>query len=207
MMISVFDPAMCCPTGICGASIDPQLVRFAADLDWLKTQGVSIERFNLADQPAAFAGDTDVKQALESKGEAGLPLIKVDGEVKSSGLYPPRDELAAWVGLDAPTASIVTEAVTELVAIGAAIASNCETCFKFHYDKARKLGVSREDMLLAVSVAQQVKDAPAKTMTDLANRYLGQGASANSTPQDTKSSGCCGGSTNTETPTKSSGCC
>jgi Arsenical resistance operon protein ArsD len=35
--VRVFDPAMCCSTGICGPSIDPQLVRFAADLDCLKT--------------------------------------------------------------------------------------------------------------------------------------------------------------------------
>jgi hypothetical protein len=97
--VRVFDPAMCCSTGICGPSVDPQLARFAADLDWLKSQGVSVERFNLSQQPAAFADDASVKSALEAKGEAGLPLVKVNGEVKSSGLYPSREELAAWAGL------------------------------------------------------------------------------------------------------------
>lgn len=97
--VRVFDPAMCCSTGICGPSVDPQLVRFAADLGWLKTQGVSVERFNLSQQPAAFADDAAVKNALETKGEAGLPLVKVNGEVKSSGVYPSRDELAAWAGV------------------------------------------------------------------------------------------------------------
>lgn len=99
--IRVFDPAMCCSTGVCGPSVDPQLVRFAADLDWLKTQGVSVERFNLSQQPAAFAEDAAVKAALEAKGEAGLPLVRVNGEVKSIGVYPSRDELAAWAGLSA----------------------------------------------------------------------------------------------------------
>jgi AhpD family alkylhydroperoxidase len=42
--------------------------------------------------------------------------------------------------------SIFTEQVKELVAIGAAIASNCGTCFKYHFDKARKLAISREDL-------------------------------------------------------------
>ena len=103
--VRVFDPAMCCSTGICGPSVDPQLVRFAADLDWLKSQGVSVERFNLSQQPAAFADDAEVKAALETKGEAGLPLVKVNGEVKSSGGFPSRDELAAWAGLgEAPKA-------------------------------------------------------------------------------------------------------
>jgi hypothetical protein len=102
--VRVFDPAMCCSTGICGPSVDPQLARFAADLDWLKTQGVAVERFNLAQQPGAFAEDAAVKEALETKGEAGLPLVKVNGEVKSSGTYPSRDELATWAGIGAPAA-------------------------------------------------------------------------------------------------------
>ena len=170
--VRVFDPALCCSTGICGPSVDPQLARFAADLDWLKSQGVSVERFNLSQQPAAFADDPSVKTALETKGEAGLPLVKVNGEVKCSGLYPSRNELAAWAGVGEPAVSIYTDAVAELVAIGAAIASNCEPCFKLHFDKARKLGVTREDMLRAVTTAQNVKDSRAKAMLDLAERHL-----------------------------------
>ena len=97
--IRVFDPAMCCSTGICGPAIDPQLARFAADLDWLKGQGVLVERFNLSQQPGAFAEDAAVKAALESGGAASLPLVEVDGEVKSSGRYPSRDTLATWAGI------------------------------------------------------------------------------------------------------------
>lgn len=66
----------------------------------------------------------------------------------------------------------MTPEVKELVAIGAAIAANCEFCFKFHYDKARKLGVSREDMRAAVDTALMVKNSPAKSIADLAERYL-----------------------------------
>jgi len=108
--VRVFDPAMCCSTGICGPSIDPQLVRFAADLDWLKGQGVVVERFNLSQQPGAFAEDAAVKSALEAKGEAGLPVVKVNGEVKSSGVYPSRDELAAWAGVTAAAPEKTEEA-------------------------------------------------------------------------------------------------
>jgi len=213
--VRVFDPAMCCSTGICGPSVDPKLIRFAADLEWLASQGVSVERFNLSQQPAAFADDAAVKAALETKGEAGLPLVKVDGEVKSIGTYPSRDELAAWAGVGAPAPSIFTEAVSELVAIGAAIASNCEPCFKFHYDKARKLGVSREDMLRAVTTAQNVKDAPAKAILDLAQRYLGREAvveatapaSAETGPK-AKSTGCCGPASKSDSSSeKKSSCC
>jgi hypothetical protein len=111
--IHVFDPAMCCSTGVCGPSVDPQLTRFSADLDWLKRQGVSVERFNLAQQPAAFAADPAVRSALDTQGEAGLPLVKANGEIKSTGSYPSRAELAAWAGIGGPVA---VTAPTPLVA-------------------------------------------------------------------------------------------
>ncbi len=202
--VRVFDPAMCCSSGICGPSVDPQLIRFAADLDWLKGQGVSVERFNLSQQPAAFAQEAAVKSALETQGDACLPLVMVNGQVKSGGVYPSRDQLARWAGVGAPAPSIFTEAVAELVAIGAAVASNCEPCFKFHYDKARKLGVSREDMLRAVTTAQSVKDTPARAILDLARRHL-ESHELRQVPKE-QAGGCCGSST-TSGPQEKSGCC
>jgi AhpD family alkylhydroperoxidase len=211
--VHVFDPPMCCSTGICGPSVDPQLVRFAADLDWLKSQGVSVERFNLSQQPGAFVADVAVKSVLEAQGEEALPLLKVDGEVKSSGRYPSRDEMAGWAGLDAPAPSIYTEAVNELVAIGAAIASNCEPCFKFHFDKARKLGVSQEDMLRAVRMGQAVKDSSAKAVLQLAEKYLvreapePEASTASHERAEAEPAGCCGPSDPSEPATAKSGCC
>ena len=108
----VYDPAMCCSTGVCGPDVDPQLVRFSSDLEWLRVQGVKVERFNLAQDPGAFAEDVSVKDVLETKGEAGLPLIKVDDTIVSSGTYPSRDELAAWANLGS-TPSIFTDAATK----------------------------------------------------------------------------------------------
>jgi hypothetical protein len=99
--ITVYDPAMCCATGVCGPEVDPKLARFSADLDWLAAQGVTVRRFNLAQEPGAFAEDASAKSALEAKGEAALPLIKAGNAVVSSGAYPSRDELAAWAGLSA----------------------------------------------------------------------------------------------------------
>jgi len=171
--VQIFDPAMCCSTGVCGPVVDPKLPRFAADLNWLAAQGASVERFNLAQQPEAFAANEQVKRALQAEGTDCLPLILVNGVIVSKGAYPERDQLARRIGIrDEIAKSIYTDAIAELVAIGAAIASNCEPCFKFHYDRARKLGVSKEDMSLAVQTAQTVKDAPARAMLELADRYL-----------------------------------
>lgn len=99
-VLQVFDPAMCCSTGVCGPSVDPTLPRFAADLEWLKSKGVQVERFNLAQDLAAFNANPKVKQAINSHGTKSLPIVLVDGEVKSSGGYPSRSGLAQFAGVD-----------------------------------------------------------------------------------------------------------
>ena len=184
MKIQVFDPPMCCSTGVCGPSVDPELVRFAADVAWLERHDFKVERFNLAQQPAPFAGTPLVKEALAKDGKGCLPLLLADGAVLCTGRYPTREELAKIAGLEVQP-SIFSEAVKELVAIGAAIGANCEPCFKYHYNEARKLGVTKDDMRLAVKMAQAVKDTPARSILELAEKYLRE--------QPTKVSACCGG--------------
>jgi Arsenical resistance operon protein ArsD len=102
--VHVFDPPMCCASGACGPAVDPALARFAADLDWLKTQGAAVERYNLSQQPAAFAARPEVTEAMTLTGTDCLPLVLVDGRVVSRGGYPTRAELAAWAGV-APATS------------------------------------------------------------------------------------------------------
>lgn len=99
--IEVYDSAMCCSTGVCGVDVDQRLVNFAADVEWAKQQGVTIERFNLGQQPVQFANNTTVNGFLQRSGEASLPLILVDGEVALAGRYPTRAELTRWAGLAA----------------------------------------------------------------------------------------------------------
>ncbi len=97
-VLRVFDPALCCSTGVCGPAVDPELARFAADLDWLKKQGVSVERFNLSQQPAAFAETPAVKEAL-TRGVDVLPLVLVGDRIVVEGSYPSRETLAALAGI------------------------------------------------------------------------------------------------------------
>ena len=97
--LTIYDPAMCCPTGICGPEIDQHLVDFAADLDWLKREGVDVKRINLAQEPALFAANEQVKSILQDSGVEGLPVILVDDEMQSSGLYPDRTKLAQMAGI------------------------------------------------------------------------------------------------------------
>lgn len=107
--LQVFDRPMCCATGVCGPQVDPVLPRFAADLDWLKNKGVTVERYNLAQQAAAFTQYGDVKAALQGQGMACLPLFRVNGQIVFKGQYPSRSMLARWCGVSATTTLPVTE--------------------------------------------------------------------------------------------------
>ena len=102
--IQIFDPALCCSSGVCGVEVDQALVSLAADMAWAQQNGASIERFNLAQQPMVFAETAAVKAMLERSGESALPLTLVDGEVALAGRYPTRDELARWAAI-APVAT------------------------------------------------------------------------------------------------------
>lgn len=98
--LEVFDPAMCCPTGICGVNVDPSLVQFAADLQWVAEQGVAVTRHNLGQEPQAFAANPAVVKEMEA-GMDRLPILLIDGAVVSTGLYPSRAQLAQKLGLSA----------------------------------------------------------------------------------------------------------
>ncbi len=98
--LEVFDPAMCCSTGVCGPNVDPALVQFASDFLWIAGQGVHVERYNLAQQPQAFAANETIKAALAKYGNACLPLILLNGAIVSKARYPSREELADLVGLE-----------------------------------------------------------------------------------------------------------
>jgi arsenite methyltransferase len=103
--IEVYDPAMCCSSGVCGPSVDPVLSRFSADLDWLSGKKVGVTRYNLSQEPKAFAVNALVSGALKKDGPKCLPIIVVEGKIVSKKKYPSRSQLAAFVGVRASEVS------------------------------------------------------------------------------------------------------
>ncbi len=101
--LKIYEPAMCCETGVCGVDADAILITFTADIEWLKKQGVSVERFNLAQEPAAFISDTQIKAEINEKGETCLPLLMLEDRIISRGSYPDRSQLTALTGLEIST--------------------------------------------------------------------------------------------------------
>lgn len=111
--VQIYDRAMCCSTGVCGPQVDPVLPKFSADLDWLKSQGHDVVRFNLAQDPAEFAKNATVEQLLNAEGVECLPLVFVDEQIVSRSDYPSRENLALWTKSSlnpAPTLPVVTNA-------------------------------------------------------------------------------------------------
>lgn len=94
MVVKIYDPAMCCSSGVCGPSVDPVLAQFAAALKFVSGQpDVSIERYNLGQQPQAFVENESVKSMLGNGGEKKLPFIFINDQLWVKGRYPSRSEL------------------------------------------------------------------------------------------------------------------
>lgn len=124
--IEVFEPALCCNTGVCGDDVDQALVAFSADMDWVRSQGGDISRFNLASEPLAFAQREPVKAFLQLSGSDGLPLVLVDGVTAITGRYPDRTQLAKWAGVaePAPAAGTTLLGLTDTTDAGSCCADD-----------------------------------------------------------------------------------
>ena len=97
--IEIFDPAMCCATGVCGPSVDPELIRIATVVHNLQTKGYEIKRYNLANDPDSFANHTVISQLLMEKGPDILPITLVNGNVEKERVYLTNEELMNLTGL------------------------------------------------------------------------------------------------------------
>ncbi|MRN52727.1 arsenite efflux transporter metallochaperone ArsD [Paenibacillus monticola] len=99
--IEIYDPAMCCSTGVCGPSVDPELIRISAVVHNLKKKEINVSRYNLSNEPEAFVANEVVKQLLTDEGPDVLPVIIVDGQVVKKQSYPSNEELEEWTGIPA----------------------------------------------------------------------------------------------------------
>jgi len=100
VVIKIYDPPMCCSSGVCGPNVNSALVEFAGALKSLEKRGIGIERWNLSQQPQAFAENSQVKELLTKLGKDALPLIFFNDELKMTERYPTAEELFSLLGID-----------------------------------------------------------------------------------------------------------
>lgn len=94
--VHIYDPSLCCSSGVCGEDVDQSLVDISATLVNAKAEGIEVVRHNLANTPLDFAAEPAVKRLLTDEGSDALPAIVVNGRLVLSGRYPSIDELRAW---------------------------------------------------------------------------------------------------------------
>lgn len=147
---------------------------FERDMAWLAKHGIDVERYNLEEHIGVFAITDPVKKTMDREHESCLPLILIDGRVASSGAYPERETLADLLELDMTdeNTSLLTDGVSELIALAAATAVGSERAFQVHHDRAIGMGVSKGDLIQAVNIGLTVKALPHQTVIDLAQKLL-----------------------------------
>jgi Arsenical resistance operon protein ArsD/Methyltransferase domain len=103
----LYEPAMCCQTGVCGPSVDQQLIDVRETLRWAESHGAVVSRHNLSSDPDAFVTNPKVAGLMAALGDVALPTLVVDGEIAVHGRYPSRDELASLLGAQAQPLEMV----------------------------------------------------------------------------------------------------
>lgn len=93
--VEIFDPPLCCPTGLCGPTIDPVLLDVNEMVLKLESQGVHVERYLMTQQPQAFLNNAEVFRLVRERQMAALPITVVNGRVIKSGAYPTLAEVRA----------------------------------------------------------------------------------------------------------------
>ncbi len=99
--LKVYDPPLCCSSGVCGTSVDPELARFAGTLEFVKrSKSIAVERYNMGQDPRAFAENVAVLRLLSGEGTHSLPFVFVDDELVFHSRYPSREEILGVLGLE-----------------------------------------------------------------------------------------------------------
>ena len=93
--VEIFDPPMCCPTGLCGPTLDQTLLDVSEMIGALKAVNVTVERYQMTSHLNAFMNNRDVMRLVQERQMDALPITLVRGNVIKVGAYPTRTEIEA----------------------------------------------------------------------------------------------------------------
>lgn len=97
--MKIYEPAMCCSTGLCGVGVDPELLRISTVINALSKHGVEVERCNLTSAPMEFVTNAAINQLVNENGIDELPAIVLDGKIVITGRYPTNEEIAKMLNV------------------------------------------------------------------------------------------------------------
>jgi len=172
-VLEVFDPAMCCSTGVCGPDVDDSLADFANDVKWLKSQGIDVQRFNLGQEPEAFKMNPAVLSRLQKGGTECLPLILVNGEMVSEGGYPDRHQLIEWLVITPEKTKGAATPPDLLHSLEMAVTEGNEENMRALFQKGKEKGLSLEQLVKAMQGGINNRQRITQAAFQTANELLG----------------------------------
>ncbi len=188
-LIEIFDPAMCCSTGVCGPDVDDTLADFAQDAKWLKSQGVNVKRYNLGQEPEVFKSNPKVLERLRRQGSDILPLILINGDLVSEGSYPDRKQLTDWLGITPQTETngeVSSKSKDILNALEAAITDGDENTLRSLFEQGKESGIPVEELVNSMQQGINTRQRITQSTLQSANELLGVSSSGCA-----PGSGCC----------------
>ncbi len=96
-VVELFDPPMCCPTGLCGPTLDQTLLDVNEMILALQAEGLTVARYQMTSQPQAFTSNADVMRLVREQQMAALPITVVRGKVVKVGAYPSLAEVKTYL--------------------------------------------------------------------------------------------------------------
>ena len=95
--VEIFDPPMCCPTGLCGPTLDQTLLDVTDMIHALQADGLRVERYQMTSHPQKFINNADVMRLVREKQMAALPITAVRGQIIKVGVYPTLTEVQPYL--------------------------------------------------------------------------------------------------------------
>jgi hypothetical protein len=93
-VLEIYEPSLCCPTGVCGPAPDPALAALQENILRWKKAGIAVERIAINQAPQRFLANRTVVDLLTREGQEVLPIAILDGVVVCKGRYPSYEQIA-----------------------------------------------------------------------------------------------------------------
>ena len=97
MILEVFEPSLCCESGVCGPEPDRVLIELQNTIQLLNKAEVEVKRYAINQAPLVFIQNTVVRDFIKANGPNKLPLVLLDDKVIKSEGYPTIDELKVHI--------------------------------------------------------------------------------------------------------------
>ena len=97
MTLEIYEPSLCCESGVCGPEPDKALIDLQNAILLLKKAGVETQRYAINQSPKAFVQNKVVSDYIKANGPGKLPVCLLDGEIIKEGDYPSLDDLKAHI--------------------------------------------------------------------------------------------------------------